>query len=96
MDGTGIAEALSEVLDRTICYTPVSLAQFQAAVTPIPVLGTYFAQHIAGLVTDLHDGLWATEDDAVTAITGTAPMTIREFVHIHRNEFARQAGGTAA
>ena len=96
MDGTGMAEALSDVLERTIRHAPVSVEEFQAAVTPIPVLGTYFAQHIGGLVADLDNGLWATDNDAVTAVTGAAPMTIQEFVRHHRTEFARQETGTAA
>jgi hypothetical protein len=32
----------------------MSIEEFQATVTPIPILGEFFAQHMGGVVEDLH------------------------------------------
>jgi NAD(P)H dehydrogenase (quinone) len=95
LGGTDIAEALTAVLGRTIRYTPNSFEEFSAFVTPIPVLGEFFAQHMTGVIEDLHNGLWAMKSTTVEDITGTPPMNIKDFVRDHIDEFASTKSSTA-
>jgi NAD(P)H dehydrogenase (quinone) len=95
-DGTEIAKVLTEVLQRTIEYKPMSVEEFNAFVIPIPILGEFFAQHIGGVLEDLHNGLWATKFDAVEELTGTAPQDIKRFILDHRDEFASDKPATAS
>jgi hypothetical protein len=85
VDGTAIAEALTEVLQRPIRYTPMSIEEF---VIPIPILGEFFAQHIGGVIEDLHSGLFTTTANSVEQLTGTPPMDIKDFIREHLDEFA--------
>lgn len=96
MDGTAIAEALTEVLGRTIRYAPMSVEEFSAFVTPIPILGEYFAQHIGGVIEDLHNGLWVSKTDTVEELTGTPPMDLKQFIGEHRDDFASTKAPTAS
>jgi NAD(P)H dehydrogenase (quinone) len=96
LDGTAIAATLTEVLQRTIRYTPMSIEEFSAFVTPIPVLGEFFAQHMTGVIEDLHNGLWATQSNNVEELTGTPPMDLKDFVRDHLDEFASDKPSTAS
>lgn len=87
MDGAAIAEALTEVLDRTIRYAPMSIEEFNAFVIPIPILGEFFAQHIGGVIDDLHSGLWVAKTNTVEDLTGTPPMDLKDFIREHLEEF---------
>ena len=46
----------------------MSIEEFQATVTPIPILGEFFAQHMGGVVEDLHSGLWTEKTDTIEEI----------------------------
>jgi uncharacterized protein YbjT (DUF2867 family) len=87
MTGTTIAEALSDVLGRTISYHPVPITDFQAIVTEIPYLSGFFAQHIGAVADDLAHGVFASTNTTTEDITGVAPMSIADFVRMHRDEF---------
>jgi uncharacterized protein YbjT (DUF2867 family) len=91
LDGDGIAEALSESLGRTIRYVPIPIADFQATVSQIAYLSTFFAQHIGGVAYDFENGLVAEDNNAVEPLTGIAPMSIQEFAKSHLSAFTRQA-----
>jgi hypothetical protein len=88
VDGTAIAEALTEVLQRPIRYTPMPIEEFNAFVIPIPILGEFFAQHIGGVIEDLHSGLFTTTANSVEHLAGTPPMDIKDFIREHLDEFA--------
>jgi NAD(P)H dehydrogenase (quinone) len=88
MDGTAIAAALTEVLERPIRYAPMSIEEFNAFVTPIPILGEFFAQHIGGVIEDLQNGLWVSNTNTVEELTGTPPMHLQDFIREHADEFA--------
>lgn len=88
--GTVIAEELGEALGRTIAYYPVPIADFQAIVTEIPYLSGYFAQHIGAVADDLDNGVFAATDTAVHDITGTAAMTVGDFIRLHLEEFVQR------
>jgi len=90
LDGDGIAEALSEALGRAIGYVPLPIGDFQAAVSQIPYLSTYFAQHIGGVAHDFENGLVAEDNNAVEPLTGVAPMSIQDFARSHQSTFTTQ------
>ncbi|WAJ44299.1 NmrA family NAD(P)-binding protein [Mycobacterium sp. Aquia_216] len=83
-----IAVALSDVLGRAISYCPMPIADFQSIVTDIPHLGPFFAQHIGAVADDLRNGVFEVTNTTVADITGVAPMSIRDFVRLHFDEFA--------
>jgi NAD(P)H dehydrogenase (quinone) len=87
MDAAQMAAELSTVLDRPIRYVDEPIADFQATVATIPQLGSYVGQHIGAVMVDLQQGLLAGTTDTVEQITGTAPMSVRDFVTAHRNSF---------
>jgi NAD(P)H dehydrogenase (quinone) len=97
MDGAAIAEAVGEVLGRTITYYPMPIADFQAIVTDIAYLGPFFAQHIGAVAQDLQNGVFEATNTTVHDITGVAPMSIEDFVRLHLDEFAppQPAAGTS-
>jgi NAD(P)H dehydrogenase (quinone) len=97
MTGSTIAEAVGDVLGRTIVYYPMPITDFQAIVTEIPYLGPFFAQHIGAVANDLQNGVFEATNTSVEDITGVAPMTIRDFVRLHLDEFTSRplAAGTS-
>jgi NAD(P)H dehydrogenase (quinone) len=86
--GATIAEAVGDVLGRTISYYPVPIAEFQAIVTEIPYLSGFFAQHIGAVADDLANGVFASTGTTTEDITGTAAMSVADFVRLHIDEFA--------
>lgn len=94
MTGKSIAEAVGEVLGRTIAYYPMPIADFQAIVTDIPYLGPFFAQHIGAVANDLINGVFEATNTTVQDITGVAPMSIQDFVRLHLDQFAPRQSAT--
>ncbi|CAN5583541.1 SDR family oxidoreductase [soil metagenome] len=88
MTGKTIAQAVSEVLGRTIAYYPLPIADFQAIVEKIPYLNTFFAQHIGAVANDLAHGVFEATNTTVEDLTGVAPMSVADFVRLHLDEFA--------
>jgi NAD(P)H dehydrogenase (quinone) len=93
MTGTTIADAISDALGKTVTYHPTPIADFQAAVSQIPYLSTYFAQHIGAVADDMRHGVFDLTDTTVEDITGVAPMSIHDFICLHLGQFT--AGQTA-
>ena len=87
LDGRGMAAVLTQVLDRTINYHPVPIADFQSVASTIPGLGPFFAQHIGAVVQDLQDGLLKDPGVTVQYFTGAAPMNLQSFVQAHHDLF---------
>ncbi|MGW5188104.1 NmrA family NAD(P)-binding protein [Kribbella sp. NPDC004138] len=96
MTGKTIAEAVGDVLGRTISYYPMPVADFQAIVTEIPYLSKFFAQHIGAVADDLANGVFEATNTTVEDITGGAPMSVRDFVRLHIDEFAPRGPVTDA
>ena len=88
LDGESIAAALGDGLGRPIAYHSIPIEDFQALVATIPQLSGFFAQHIGAVVAELTEGLLAGTNDTVEELTGTAPISIREFARSHRDRFA--------
>lgn len=89
MDHFAIAEALSGALGRTIKYQPVDADQWGARARLPPFL----VQHLCAIARDYREGIFAGTDGTVGRITGTAPMTFQEFLHLHRSALAEYRSG---
>jgi len=74
----------------------MSIEEFQATVTPIPILGEFFAQHMGGVVEDLHSGLWTEKTDTIEEITGTPPMKQQAIIRDHHSDFAPSTASATA
>jgi hypothetical protein len=44
-------------------------------------------QHFCAIALDYQNGIFAGEDEIIAAVTGQRPMTVQEFVTLHRNAF---------
>ena len=44
-------------------------------------------QHLCAVALDYQNGIFAGEDEIIAAVTGQRPMTVREFVTLHRAAF---------
>lgn len=88
MDHHGIAKAMSEVLGRTITYEPISIEVFQRQIASFPPV---LVQHLGAMALDYQNGLFEGTDDVIAKITGRAPMTVQQFVALHRDLFATPA-----
>jgi len=94
MTCTDIAQSVSDVLGRSIVYYPMPIADFQAIVTEIPYLSSFFAQHIGAVANDLENGVFEATNTTVEDITGVAPMSIPDFVRLHLDEFTPKQTAT--
>jgi NAD(P)H dehydrogenase (quinone) len=84
MDAEQMAAELTSVLGRPIHYLDQPIDDFKNIVAGIPQLGSYVGDHIAAVMVDLQEGRLAGTSDAVERITGSAPMSVRDFVSSHR------------
>jgi uncharacterized protein YbjT (DUF2867 family) len=87
LDGDGIAEAMSEVLGRTIRYSPVEISDFQQMLAHIPRLPPYFAQHVGAIAVDCQNGITAGTNNNVEHLTGRPPLRVQEFVRRNLTAF---------
>lgn len=89
MDHFAIAEALSKALGRTIKYQPVDIDQWRAQARLPPFL----VQHLCAIARDYREGIFAGTDAIIERVTGTAPMTFPEFLHLHQSDVAARRPG---
>jgi uncharacterized protein YbjT (DUF2867 family) len=83
-----IAAAMSEVLGRTLTYTPVSVDQFVAGLAKMPRFSSpFFLQHIGAIALDAQNGITGGTSRDMEDLTGKPGMTIQEFVRRHRDAF---------
>jgi hypothetical protein len=87
MDAAEMAAALRDALGRPIKYYDLPISDFQAAAAAIPHLGSHVGQHIGAVMIDLQNGLLAGTTDTVEQLTGTAPMSVHDFVVANRELF---------
>lgn len=82
-----VAAAAGEALGVEITYRPLSteayVAQLQAMGFPAFIIDFFCA-----VAADSRDGVFSGINHAVETVTGTKPMTVQEFVHLHRAQFA--------
>jgi NAD(P)H dehydrogenase (quinone) len=88
LDQAGIAAAVSEVLGRKISYRPLTIPQYRERLQKAG-LPEFMIQHFCAIAVDYQNGVFSGEDKMIAEVTGQRPMTVREFVTLHRNAFKR-------
>ena len=82
----GIAAAVSEVLGRKISYRPLTIPQYRERLEKAG-LPEIMIQHFCAVALDYQNGIFSGEDKIIAEVTGQPPMTVQEFVTLHRNAF---------
>jgi len=82
----GIAAAVSEVLGRKISYRPLTIPQYHERLEKAG-LPEFMVQHFCAIALDYQSGIFSGEDKIIAEVTGQPPMTVQEFVTLHRNAF---------
>jgi NAD(P)H dehydrogenase (quinone) len=86
LDQAGIAAALTEVLGRKISYQPLSIPQYRERLEKAG-LHEFMIQHFCAVALDYQSGLFSGEDKIIAELTGKPPMTVQDFVALHRQAF---------
>ncbi len=93
LDSFGIAAAASEVLGRTIRYSPIEVDAFLETLRKIPAYSSpFFTQHIGAISIDCQNGITGGTNDNVEQLTGRRPLSVQEFVTKNRDAFKPAAG----
>jgi NAD(P)H dehydrogenase (quinone) len=89
LDGYGIAAAISEMLGRTVRYSPIEVDEFLATLArmPPPYSDPFFTQHIGSIAIDCRNGITGGTNDTVERLTGRRPLSVQDFVEQHRAAF---------
>ena len=82
----GVADAVGEVLGRTITYVPISLEQYDREMAEAG-LPAFLRQHLVEVAQDYQHGVFEGKDGVIREITGQAPMTVQAFVTLHKALF---------
>jgi uncharacterized protein YbjT (DUF2867 family) len=83
----GIADAISEVLGRKIIYQPIGLEEYKEGLLQSG-RSNFLVQHLGEVALDYQHGVFAGEDNIIRETTGIAPMTVQEFVNLHKGLFS--------
>jgi len=94
MDEAGIAALVGKELGRTIVYRPGSIAQYRARLEAAG-LPEFLVQHLCAVAVDHQNGIFAGEDMIIAKTTGKRPMTVQEFVALHRDTFETKTPAAA-
>ncbi|MGI4840992.1 MAG: NmrA family NAD(P)-binding protein [Janthinobacterium lividum] len=86
LDQQGIADAISEVLGQDIRYQPIELEEYKVGLRRSG-RSEYLIQHLGEVALDYQKGIFAGEDNIISQVTGTPPMTVQAFVTLHRKLF---------
>ncbi|WP_460045051.1 NmrA family NAD(P)-binding protein [Pseudomonas sp. S2_H01] len=82
----GVADAVAEVLGRPVQYVPITLEQYHQEMADAG-LPPFIIQHLIEVAKDYQHGVFEGEDSIIRDVTGQAPMTVQEFVTLHRDLF---------
>lgn len=82
-----VAEILTEELGRPIDFVPMEVQQF-AGVLAANHFTPYFIQHIEGITKDFNSGETNGMNDNVEKLTGTKPISVREYIKKNLNLFS--------
>ncbi|MDB6142263.1 MAG: NmrA family protein [Pseudomonas sp.] len=82
----GVADAVGEVLGRTVNYVPISLEQYRQEMSDAG-LPPFLIQHLIEVAQDYQHGVFEGEDQIIREVTGQAPMTVQAFVTLHKALF---------
>lgn len=82
-----IAHQVGEVIGRQVTYAPQEIADFRTQSSGHPAMPLHLTQHLCAVAQDYQDGLFAGTNDVVERVTGKRPLSVPEFVRLHRAEF---------
>ena len=86
----GIAEAIGSVLGRTITYRPSTIETYRERLKKYGRPDSLI-QHLVAVALDYQNGIFSGEDKIIAEVTGRPPMTVQEFVTLHRGVFETSA-----
>ncbi len=86
LDQASIAEAIGDVLGRRISYQPLTIPQYRQRLEKFG-LPEFLIQHFCAIAIDYQNGLFSGTDTVIAAVTGKPPMTVQDFVALHRKAF---------
>lgn len=87
MDQAGVAEAVGEVLGRPVTYEPIEIDTYRQRLEKAGVMPAFLIQHLCAVALDHKNGIFEGADEVIARITGKAPMTVQEFIAVHRGAF---------
>jgi len=82
----GVADAIGEVLGRKISYQPISIEAYKDELLGAG-LPAFLVQHLGEVALDYQHGVFEGEDSIIAQVTGKAPMTVQQFVTLHKDLF---------
>lgn len=82
----GVADAIGEVLGRTITYQPITLEAYKHELLEAG-LPAFVVQHLVEVALDYQHGIFEGEDGIIRDVTGQSPMTVQAFVTLHKALF---------
>jgi NAD(P)H dehydrogenase (quinone) len=90
LDQAAIADAISDVLGRKINYRQLTIPQYRERLEKFG-LPEFLIQHFCAIAVDYQNGIFSGADKIIAEVTGKAPMTVQEFVTLHRDVFETTA-----
>jgi spore coat polysaccharide biosynthesis protein SpsF (cytidylyltransferase family) len=69
-----------------VAYQPLTIAEYHSRLKA-QGLPESIIQHFCAIATDYQNGIFSGADEVITRVTGKAPMTVQQFVQLHRGEF---------
>jgi len=82
----GMAREFSAALNREVAYADVAPEEFEATLKRAG-LPEYVAQHVVTMGELHRAGRYDRQADGVERVTGAPPMSVRDFVSLHADEF---------
>ena len=87
LDVGEIAALVGKVLGKQISYTSQPIPDFRAQLENQHA-PQHLVQHLCEVAQDYQDGIFAGTNDIIERVTGRPPLTVPEFVELHRAEFS--------
>jgi hypothetical protein len=82
----GIAREYSDALNREVTYSDISPADWERQLKRAG-LPEHLTRHLVAMAELNRAGRYDLMADGVERVTGRPPMSVREFVSLHANEF---------
>jgi uncharacterized protein YbjT (DUF2867 family) len=82
-----IAAEVGRALGKQITYTPQAIPDFRAQLESQQA-PQHLVQHLCEVAQDYQDGIFAGTNDLIKSVTGRPPLTLTEFVELHRDKFS--------
>lgn len=81
-----VAREIGAAIGIEVVYRPTTIAEYKARLES-QGLPPFLIQHFCAIALDYQNGIFAGSDKIIAAETGKAPLSVREFVNLHRSEF---------